>query len=123
MSQIGEEGIPGGAVTVREERITTPKAAATKTAASEVKGADRLINLVGKAAKGEVDDLKEIKGVGAKLETMLHDTGITSYAQIAKMNDEAYQLIDELIPAFKGRAKRDDWASQARMLIKSKALV
>lgn len=116
--------VNGKSAGAKEERTASSKPAATKSTTREAAAdADRLISLVGKAAKGEMDDLKEIKGVGAKLETMLHEVGITSYAQIAKMNEEACVLVDELIPAFKGRAKRDDWASQARMLIKSKALV
>lgn len=32
------------------------------------------------------------------------------------MTDKEYDLVDSLLSAFKGRAKRDDWAGQAKTL-------
>lgn len=102
-------------------QVKETKAAAAPTATAKVapkaKATSKdsaLITLIGKAEAGvEADDLKKIKGVGAKLEQMLFDIGVTTYTQVSKMNDKAYTLVDDLIPAFKGRAKRDEWARQA----------
>lgn len=88
-----------------------------------VTSSEEMISRIGKAEKGAADDLKEIKGIGEKLEGMLNEIGITTYKQVAKMDDTVYVMIDDLIPAFKGRAKRDAWAVQARKLLKSKTPV
>ncbi|ANU07361.1 hypothetical protein [Paraurantiacibacter namhicola] len=62
------------------------------------------------------DDLKRIKGVGPKLETMLKDMGVTSYAQIAAWDDAEIDRIDSQLGRFEGRIRRDNWTEQARFL-------
>ncbi|WP_111706300.1 NrfD/PsrC family molybdoenzyme membrane anchor subunit [Lutibacter citreus] len=64
------------------------------------------------------DDLKLISGVGPKLEGILNNIGIYSFDQVSKMTDKEYDLLDSLLDSFKGRAKRDDWAGQAKNLKK-----
>ena len=64
------------------------------------------------------DDLKLISGVGPKLEKTLNTIGIYSFDQVSKMTDKEYDLLDSLLDSFKGRAKRDDWAGQAKNLKK-----
>ncbi len=78
------------------------------------KNGDLLLR-IGKA-NGKRDDLKQINGVGNKLEGMLNNMGIFTFAQIAKMKNPEYQLLDSMLTAFKGRAKKDDWAGQAKVL-------
>ena len=73
-------------------------------------------------AASQEDDLTEIKGVGKKLAQLLADLGIRSFAQVARMDDETYATIDALIPAFKGRAKRDAWAKQAHSLMHASSI-
>ncbi|MFD0857732.1 endonuclease [Roseovarius aquimarinus] len=65
---------------------------------------------------GGADDLKWIKGVGPKLETMLNDMGFYHYDQIAKWSDAEVAWVDGNVPGFKGRASRDDWRGQAKTL-------
>ncbi|WP_138933684.1 hypothetical protein [Roseovarius arcticus] len=65
---------------------------------------------------GAPDDLKMIKGVGPKLETMLHGMGFYHYDQIANWSDAEVAWVDENLQGFKGRATRDDWAGQASLL-------
>jgi len=72
---------------------------------------------IGTASASDADDLKQIKGVGPKLENMLNELGIYTFKQISKMNSADYDLIDELLGAFQGRAKRDNWAQQAKSLM------
>ena len=62
------------------------------------------------------DDLKKISGVGPIMEQNLHQLGIFTFEQVSRMTDREYDLLDEIISEFPGRAKRDDWAGQALML-------
>jgi len=65
---------------------------------------------------GEGDDLTRIKGVGPKLVTLLNSLGVTRYAEIAEWSDEDLDRIDAQLGAFAGRARRDSWVEQARLL-------
>ncbi|MDO5704324.1 MAG: fused NADH-quinone oxidoreductase subunit E/endonuclease, partial [Paracoccus sp. (in: a-proteobacteria)] len=62
------------------------------------------------------DDLEVIAGVGPKLAEMLHGMGIWHYDQIAAWGDEELVWVDENLEGFKGRASRDKWIAQARIL-------
>ncbi len=62
------------------------------------------------------DDLKRIKGVGPKLETLLNSLGVTSFSQIAAWDDGEIDRIDAQLGTFAGRIRRDDWPTQARYL-------
>ncbi|OOY21364.1 NADH-quinone oxidoreductase subunit E [Thioclava sp. DLFJ5-1] len=65
---------------------------------------------------GGADDLKMIKGVGPKLETLLHSMGIYHFDQIAGWTDAELAWVDSNLEGFKGRATRDDWKGQAEKL-------
>lgn len=69
-------------------------------------------------AGGEVaaDDLRRIKGLGPKMQTLLHALGITSYAQIAGWTDADLDDLDGKLGAFAGRPRRDSWVEQAKLL-------
>ena len=62
------------------------------------------------------DDLRKIKGVGPKLETLLNSLGVTNYSQIAAWGDDEIDRIDAQLGVFAGRIRRDDWPAQARYL-------
>ena len=62
------------------------------------------------------DDLKQIKGIGPRLEALLNSLGVSSYAQIAQWNDGEIDRIDAQLGNFQGRIRRDDWPAQARLL-------
>ena len=62
------------------------------------------------------DDLKEIKGVGPKLETLLHDLGIYHFDQIAGWSAAEVAWMDDNLKGFRGRVSRDDWIGQAKIL-------
>ncbi len=62
------------------------------------------------------DDLRRIKGVGPKLVTMLHEQGVTSFAQIAAWNDADIDRVDAALGRFQGRIRRDSWVEQASLL-------
>ena len=62
------------------------------------------------------DDLKMIKGVGPKLENMLHGMGIFHFDQIAKWGEAEVAWADQNLKGFKGRVSRDGWVEQATKL-------
>ncbi|EPX80460.1 NADH-quinone oxidoreductase subunit E [Salipiger mucosus] len=65
---------------------------------------------------GGADDLKQIKGVGPKLEGVLNGLGFFHFDQIASWTSDELAWVDSHLEGFKGRATRDDWVSQARTL-------
>ena len=66
--------------------------------------------------KAGADDLKMIKGVGPKMEKMLHDMGFFHFDQVAKWTPEEVAWVDENLQGFKGRVSRDNWVEQAKIL-------
>ncbi|CAM4051264.1 NADH-quinone oxidoreductase subunit NuoE [Palleronia rufa] len=78
-------------------------------------GEERPAGLDAPRADG-ADDLKRIKGVGPKLAESLHDMGIYHLDQIAAWRAEELAWVDRHLEGFKGRALRDDWVGQAKLL-------
>lgn len=68
------------------------------------------------ARDGGPDDLKKIKGVGPKLEAMLHGMGFYHFDQIGTWSASDVAWADENLQGFKGRVTRDDWVGQAKAL-------
>ena len=68
-----------------------------------------------KARDGKADDLKQISGVGPKLETTLNSLGVFHYDQIAVWNRDNISWVDNYL-SFKGRIDREDWIGQAQTL-------
>jgi len=66
--------------------------------------------------KAGADDLKMIKGVGPKLEKLLNTLGFFHFDQVAKWTEEELAWVDQNLEGFKGRASRDEWVSQAKIL-------
>lgn len=58
------------------------------------------------------DDLKQISGIGPKLEEVLNGLGIWTFAQIAGWTDEEVAWLDDYLQ-FRGRIERDTWRGQA----------
>ena len=69
---------------------------------------------------GQADDLKQIKGVGPKLETVLNGAGIYHFDQVASWTADEVTWVDQSLEGVSGRASRDDWVEQARQLVKGK---
>jgi len=70
--------------------------------------------------KAGADDLKLIKGVGPKLEKLLHGLGFFHFDQVAKWTEEEVQWVDQNLEGFKGRVSRDNWVEQAELLAEGK---
>lgn len=65
---------------------------------------------------GGADDLKRIKGVGPKLEDLLHGMGYYHFDQIAQWGAAEVAWVDQNLKGFKGRVSRDNWVAQAKTL-------
>jgi predicted flap endonuclease-1-like 5' DNA nuclease len=93
-----------------------PAKAAEETApAAEPAEADKPQGLTA-ARDGQADNLKEIKGVGPKLEKLLNSMGYYHFDQIAAWTDKEVAWVDENLQGFKGRVSRDNWVDQAKIL-------
>lgn len=66
---------------------------------------------------GVADDLKLIRGVGPKLEALLHAAGIWHFDQIATWKARDIAEIDAALKGFHGRITRDGWVKQARTFV------
>lgn len=100
-----------------------PATARTTTAAAASSAAPVAVAPAGAATRpaalasargGMPDDLKLIKGVGPKLETLLHRLGFFHFDQIANWTAAEVAWVDDNLEGFKGRVTRDDWVAQAR---------
>lgn len=69
--------------------------------------------------QGEKDDLKQIKGVGPKIEGILNDLGIYHFSQVAAFTEENIAWVNTYLK-FKGRIQREKWIEQAKQLAAQK---
>ncbi|QTD56982.1 hypothetical protein [Parasphingorhabdus cellanae] len=69
-------------------------------------------------AKGDPDNLRLIKGVGPKLNSLLNNLGVTRYDQIAGWKEAEIEEVDKYLESFSGRITRDSWIDQAKYLAK-----
>ncbi|MGB1236133.1 MAG: endonuclease [Planktomarina sp.] len=69
-----------------------------------------------KARAGGADDLKLIKGVGPKMEGVCNKLGFYHFDQIAGWSKDELTWVDANLDGFKGRASRDEWVAQAKIL-------
>ena len=96
------------------------KAAKAKPARKAV-AKDGKPELLKKARAGGADDLKQIKGVGPKLEGMLNKMGIYHFDQVSSWRSKEVSWVDDHIEGFNGRVSRDGWVKQAKTLAKGGA--
>lgn len=65
---------------------------------------------------GAADDLKQIKGIGPKMETLCNTLGFWHFDQIANWSKGEVAWVDANLEGFKGRVTRDNWVEQAALL-------
>ncbi len=98
---------------------TTTRKTAAKTAskpAARPVAKDGKPELLTKPRGGKADDLKQIKGVGPKLEKLLNKLGVYHFDQVAGWRKKEVEWVDEHLEGFKGRVSRDEWVKQAKVL-------
>ncbi|KQV82767.1 helix-hairpin-helix domain-containing protein [Rhizobium sp. Root1220] len=100
--------IPATRVSSRVKLAVVPASEPVATAKSAPKAKS--------AAPGKkADDLKQLSGIGPKLEQVLNARGIRSFADIAVWSNEDIARIDAEL-GFDGRIMRDGWVAQAKAL-------
>ena len=115
----------GGSKVKSTKNAAKPKVAAKAdakqkpaSAAKSKSGAAAKPKVMKTPRKGGADDLKMIKGIGPKLEKMLHALGFFHFDQVANWSKGEIAWVDENLEGFKGRVSRDKWVSQAKILAK-----
>ena len=67
-----------------------------------------------------IDELTDIRGIGAVLARKLHAVGIFRFQDLVELGAGELERAQVLIPDLEHRMKRDDWIDQARNLYQSK---
>ena len=111
---------------VKSEKAAAKTSAPKAKAAAKPKAAPKSVEKATVASKkprtmkaprkAGADDLKMIKGVGPKLETMLNELGFYHFDQIAGWSAAEVAWVNDNLTGFKGRVSRDNWVEQARKL-------
>jgi len=104
-------------------KVATSKKKAAAASAATLKASEEVIDVkddwkpAGLTAKpGEVDDLKQIKGIGPVIEKTLHGLGIYQFQQVADFTEDNIAWVDNHI-SFPGRIQREDWVGQAKKIV------
>jgi len=104
-----------------EKPVANPAKPAAKKAkpatetAKPVAGTPKKPRTLKAPRKSGADDLKQLKGVGPKLEQTLNELGFWHFDQIAKWGPDQISWVDDNL-SFKGRIERDGWVDQAKTL-------
>ncbi|MEM6385718.1 MAG: hypothetical protein AAF718_05725 [Pseudomonadota bacterium] len=124
-----EEAAEAARVKTEEEATEAAASAAPSTAANDhgipdydgdgkLEGTDEGTRPAGLDAPrdGQGDNLKEIKGIGPKLEKLCNRLGFWHFDQIAAWSSNEVAWVDANLEGFKGRVTRDRWVEQAGIL-------
>ncbi|UWP94301.1 NADH-quinone oxidoreductase subunit E [Aliiroseovarius crassostreae] len=104
------------AAATAEKAAPAQKAKADKAEApAATTGEARKPRVMKAPRKAGADDLKQLKGVGPKLEQTLNELGFWHFDQIAKWTADEIAWVDDNLK-FKGRIERDGWVEQAKIL-------
>jgi NADH-quinone oxidoreductase subunit E len=104
--------------TTAKKPVAKPAAKAAPKAADVVASADvaeKKPRTMKAPRKAGADDLKQLKGVGPKLEATLNELGFYHFDQVAKWGAAEISWVDARLK-FKGRIERDGWIEQAKIL-------
>ncbi len=104
----------------KREAPVKPKAKPQARAAGAAEASGTKPETMKAPRKEGADDLKLIKGVGPKLEALLHKLGFFHFDQIAGWTEDEVQWVDQNLEGFKGRVSRDNWVEQAKLLADGK---
>ncbi|MGH1368821.1 MAG: NADH-quinone oxidoreductase subunit E [Maritimibacter sp.] len=103
------------AAKAKSAKSTAKPATQTKAAPALNEAAAKKPRTMTAPRKSGADDLKQLKGVGPKLEGTLNGLGFWHFDQIAKWDAAAIAWVDDNLK-FKGRIERDGWVEQAAIL-------
>ena len=109
LNDYNEQNSSNGYISTKDSKYTTPTASLKDT----VHGLAPM--QVNEPKSGRSDNLKDIKGIGLSIETLLNNLGIYHYEQIASWDKDNINWIEKELD-FKGRINREEWVSQAKIL-------
>ncbi len=66
------------------------------------------------------DDLKQINGIGPKLERALNALGVFYFEQVASLGADEAEHLDAQLEDYQGRLQRDAWIAQAKDLLEGR---
>jgi predicted flap endonuclease-1-like 5' DNA nuclease len=75
------------------------------------------LTVLGTPGSSHRDDLKVIKGIGPKMESILNEFGIVAWEQVAAFAAPEVEKVSNAIKTFPGRIERDQWVGQAAELV------
>ena len=93
----------------------------TRSDESDAVGVDwrsREPTTLGTAGARHVDDLRVIRGIGPRMQELLNSFGITSWEQLAELDESEVAAVDDALQGFPGRIERDAWVAQANGLVR-----
>lgn len=111
-----EPAKPVGKPAHAQKAVKPAAAKEEKPAPAEVEAASAAPKFLSEARESGAEDLKKIKGVGPKLEKLLHSMGVYHMDQIAAWSEAEVAWVDDNLEGFKGRVSRDKWVEQAKLL-------
>lgn len=117
LGKSGGASKPAAKPAAKPKKSAAPKAkpAEVPAAAAEGEATPKKPRTLKAPRKAGADDLKQLKGVGPKLEQTLNELGFWHFDQIAKWTEAEVAWVDDNL-SFKGRIQRDGWIEQARTL-------
>jgi predicted flap endonuclease-1-like 5' DNA nuclease len=111
-------------------KAPAPKAAAPKIITSRASSSKREKftttapapkNLIKrKPAKTNIDDLKQVTGIGPAFEKLLNTNGVWQFRQLADFRKADVEWLSAQIGSFPDRIARDEWVKQAKTLARKK---
>jgi small subunit ribosomal protein S2 len=108
-AKVTKKAAPAKAKTTDEAEVKAEPAAKTEPAA-EKEAPKKVIS----EKKVEADDLKKIEGVGPKIAEVLGEAGVTTFAQLAKMDRDAIKAILDTVSTLKSKEPKT-WPQQAEL--------
>lgn len=108
-------------VDIETKSVSTAQSVSTdaKTESIEQSTGTKPIDLLDAPRDGKKDNITRIKGIGLKIEENLNDIGVYHFDQIAAWTEQNTAWADSQL-SFPGRAKREDWTGQAKLLAEGK---
>lgn len=116
----GEEGEEPPAIEIKVEPPAVEADVEEEIAEAEAEPEEEIAEEVPEepapAAPVEPDDLKRVEGIGPKIEGVLQDAGIATYAQLADTDvSDLEQILEKSDPRLLRLAKPDSWPEQAAL--------
>lgn len=107
--------VPVAPVKPRRRQAETKKTVVVKASVVKTETARLAPKAKKQTAANKVSDLKQISGIGPKVETLLHKAGVQTFADIAGWSLSDVERFDREL-GLEGRILRDDWIGQAQIL-------